>query len=133
MALSAACFAVSLSGCDKQIPQRVTGTLVGPSGPVSNVELRLYPSYQECSGTFIEAKTDDRGAFTFLTQSTQGGLSVVVQELALCTKDARGWAPLWSIITGGGATLVKLTCRSDEKSADGEFCDSDFIYGASDA
>lgn len=130
--MCAACLALPLSGCDKQISQRVTGTLAGAKGPASNVELRLYPSYQKCAGSFIEAKTDDRGSFTFHTESTRGGHSVVVQELALCTKDVRGWVPLWSIITGGGAPLVKLTCRA-EKNAEGEYCESDFIYGASDA
>ena len=117
-----------VSGCDKQIPQTVVGTINTAAGPASNIAVRLYPSFRTCEGQFLEGRTDASGRFSFFTESTRGGLSVVVQHLALCTEVAGKWQPLWSIVTGGGATRVVLNCQP-QKNDEGENCESEFTYG----
>lgn len=116
------CCLLALGGCDKQVPQEITGTLVLATGPASETRLRLYESFEECSGNYIETRTDAAGAFKFNTESTRGGISVVTQTIALCTEDAGTWQPLWSIVTEGGAPEIVLTCKPPQ--GEGEYCDA---------
>ncbi len=101
---------LGVSACDRDIPQTIVGTLASHEGPVAHQTLRLYASYPECDGTFLESTTDDAGRFRFTTRSTRGGMSVVTQSIALCTEVAGTWSPVWATVTGGGARTVNLTC-----------------------
>ena len=118
----AAVAAVSIGGCDTQVPQTISGSLATPEGPAENQSLRLYESFQTCEGHFVEARTNEVGEFQFRTSSTKGGISEVTQTLALCAERDGNWSPLWSTITGGGAAAVTLQCGSPKSSED-EFCE----------
>jgi hypothetical protein len=119
-----------LSGCDEQIPQLVTGSLSLKEGPVANRALRLYASHPNCEGTFAEARTDANGRFNFRTESTRGGVSVVVQPMALCVEHSGRWTPLWATLIGGGANRITLMCRPhDTNDPFDQFCVVDAQYG----
>ena len=122
---------VGLLSCDKQIPQRIIGTLSSNNGPSANVALRLYPSFRKCDGKFSESQTDSKGAFQFGTESTRGGVDVVVQEIALCAEQTGTWVPLWSTVIGGGAVQIDLTCKP--RGLEEEFCELKARYSESDA
>jgi len=122
---------LALAACDKQVAQKITGTLASESGPVANASLRLYRSYQSCNGDYAQAQTDASGRFLFSTESTKGGISVVTQEIALCTEQMGAWKPLWSTITEGGAPKLVITCKP--KTVDEESCDIQAIYDTEDA
>ncbi len=125
VALVPACV-LALSACDKQVTTEVAGSLVSDSGPMADVPLRLYESYKACEGQSFETKTDTSGRFSFKTESTRGGISVVTQEIALCTQQSGEWKPLWSTITEGGAPKLVLTCKPP--SGEDEFCDIRAVY-----
>ena len=121
----------TIPACDKRIPQEVTGTLSSDAGPLTDTPVRLYSSFRKCDGKFFEVRTNSNGAFRFNTESTRGGLSVVTQKIALCTERGGTWEPLWSTITGGGATRIVLNCKPPQ--GEGEFCDIKVTYGKADA
>ena len=98
------------------------------------MKLRLYASYPNCEGEYIETETDDDGSFIFHTESTRGGLSVVTQSIALCVKEEGSWRPLWATITGGGAPTIKMTCQPVESDDPfEEFCDIESDYSDKNA
>ena len=120
--IAALSFALVLVGCDKQVPQEITGSIAFGSGAVANTKLRLYASEKTCEGQYVEAVTDATGGFRFQTESTRGGIGVVTQAIAICSEQSGDWKPVWSTITGGGAPRIILTCKpaTDEEQ---EFCD----------
>ena len=86
--------------------------------------------HPDCEGKFAEAQTDAGGRFTFRTESTRGGASVVVQPMALCVEQSGNWTPLWATIIGGGANRITLTCRPhDVEDPFDDFCRVDAQYG----
>ena len=120
----------ALSGCDEQVPQLVTGSLLLKEGIAANRAIRLYASYPNCDGAFVESRTDAEGRFNLRTESTRGGVSVVTQPMALCVEQSGKWAPVWSTIMGGGAKRVTLTCRPhDTKDPFDEYCKVHAQYG----
>lgn len=129
--VAALSFAVVLTGCDKQVPQEITGSISLGSGPMADTKLRLYASEKSCEGEYVESTTDTNGAFRFETESTRGGVGVVTQSIAICAEQSGDWKPLWSIVTGGGAPRIILTCKPTA-SEDEEFCDIT-VPSASDA
>ena len=122
LTLMAALCAVLAAGCDRQVSQTISGSLATSDGPSANLPLRLYESFQTCEGQYVEARTNEIGAFQFRTSTTKGGISEVTQSIALCTNHDGQWAPLWSTITGGGSPAITLIC-GPPKSADAEFCE----------
>jgi hypothetical protein len=111
-----------VGGCDTQVAQVISGTLASETGPVAGTRVRLYESFGTCEGTFVEANTNQQGAFRFSTVTTKGGIAEVTQSISLCTELSGRWTPLWSTITGGGSKAIVLEC-SPLSSQDDEFCD----------
>jgi hypothetical protein len=126
LTLVAGVAAVFSAGCDRQVPQTVSGSLASAEGPTVNLSLRLYESFEGCSGRYVETRTNDQGEFHFRTSSTKGGISEITQSIALCTEQNGQWIPLWSTITAGGATTITLRC-APPKSSDDEFCEMKIV------
>jgi hypothetical protein len=125
LALGLLC-AITLGACDKQVATEITGSLASEFGPMANIPVRLYESYKACDGEPLETKTDANGRFRFETESTRGGISVVTQEIALCTEQSGQWKPLWSTIIEGGAAKLVLSCKP--QNDEGDFCDIQAAY-----
>ena len=107
----------------------ISGTLSMDGTPSANVELRLYASYPECEGVYIQSKTDSNGSFLFRTESTKGGISEVTQLIALCVEKDGSWRPLWAPIIGGGASSIKMTCKPEKRDDPfDKFCTLDVDY-----
>jgi len=132
LALASAIAALVAVGCDKQVSQSISGTLVLADGTGANLPLRLYDSFEVCEGRYASGRTDGSGKFQFRTTTTLGGISVVTQSIALCIEREGNWAPLWSTITGGGAPTINLRC-APPRSTDDEFCDMTIEYSGSAA
>ena len=126
--------ALAIVACDKQVPQVITGTLALGEFPSGNMKLRLYASYPDCEGEYIETQTDKDGSFDFHTESTRGGLSVVTQSIALCVEEDGAWHPLWATITAGGAPSIRMKCQPVESDDPfEEFCDIETDYSDKNA
>ena len=98
---------------------------------MANENLRYYASFKSCEGDYIDFTTDAGGRFRLQTESTQGGVGVVTQEIAICFEQVGKWYPLWSTVTGGGAPKIVLACAPPQ-DPDTELCELT-IPGASDA